>query len=322
LAIEMFATSFGPEVVEQKAPEDVEGLSPIGEAARVIAMKVWGVVFFFEHDFPKKNERPGDVGVVGRFPFTPYSEEGIPGLLSRDAFHETVLGGLWESLVAALAGSLDSHDLEPGTYRQLVVKDQPGERPHLARAGIVPHSGDDLDDRRVAKIQLLDEGDDAWSVLLPPGIPVSSLSRVTKERGVAHVARLLPVPVSGIPWEVRNKARLKDPINWRFFTWGRYVFGQSEHCSMAILDEDPNWRVAFKGDGDAMRAGSLDLARVRGFFELLGTGGGVGYIGDLIDPFRQGDPANFLFADPVPYHRFVTGGGWVPCDVGDNKVPV
>jgi hypothetical protein len=318
----MFATSFGPEVVEQKAPEDVEGLSPIGEAACVIAMKVRGVVFLFEHSFPKKNEWPGDVGVVGRLPFAPYSEEGIPGLLSRDAFHETVLGKLRESLVAAVAGSLDSHDLEPSTYRHPVVKDQLSECPHLAGAGIVPHSGDDLDDRRVTKIQLLDEGDDAGSVLLPPGIPISSFSKVTKERGVAHVARLLLVLVSGIPREVRNKAGLKDPINWRFFTWGRYVLGQSERCSMAILDEDPDRRVPLKGDSDVMQVGSLDSACVRGFFELLGTGDGVGYIGDLIDPFRQRDPVSFLFADPIPYHRFVTSGGWVPWDAGDNKVPV
>jgi hypothetical protein len=63
-------------------------------------------------------------------------------------------------LVAAFAGSLDSHDLEPGTHWQLVIEDQPGERTHLARAGIVPHSGNDLGDRRVSEIQLLDKGDD------------------------------------------------------------------------------------------------------------------------------------------------------------------
>jgi hypothetical protein len=44
--------SFGPEVVEQKVPEDVERLSPIGEAACVIAVEVRGVVFLFEHDLP------------------------------------------------------------------------------------------------------------------------------------------------------------------------------------------------------------------------------------------------------------------------------
>ncbi len=181
----MFTASFGPEIVEQKAPEDVERLSPIGEAARLIAVEVRGVVFLFQHGFTKKNERLGDVGAVGRLPFAPYVKEGIPGLLSRDAFHEVVLGRLRESLVAAFAGSLDSHGLEPGTHRQPVVEDQPGERPHLARAGIVPHSGNDLDDRRVVKVQLLDEGDDAGSVLLPPDILVSPLSRVSKERGVA-----------------------------------------------------------------------------------------------------------------------------------------
>ncbi len=91
---------------------------------------------------------------------------------------------------------------------------------------------------------------------------------------------------------------------------------------MAVLGENHDWRVPFKGDDGALRAGSLALARARGFFELLGAGGGVGYISDLIDPFRRGDPANFLFADPVPYHRFVTRSGWVPWDVGDNGVPI
>ncbi|CAK9857536.1 unnamed protein product [Sphagnum jensenii] len=195
----MFATSFRPEIVEQKAPEDVEGLSSIGEAAHMIAMKVWGVVFLFKYGFPRENERPGDVGAVGRFPFAPNTEEGIPSLLSRGAFHETVLNGLQESLVAALAGGQNSHDLELGTHRQPIVKDQPGKCPHLAWAGVVPHFGNDLDDRQVAKVQLLDECDDVGSVLLLPGVLVSPLSRVTKEGGIAHVARLLPVPVSKVP---------------------------------------------------------------------------------------------------------------------------
>ncbi len=46
----------GPEIVEQKAPENVERLSPVGEATRVIAMEVRGVVFFFKHRLPKENE--------------------------------------------------------------------------------------------------------------------------------------------------------------------------------------------------------------------------------------------------------------------------
>ncbi len=91
---------------------------------------------------------------------------------------------------------------------------------------------------------------------------------------------------------------------------------------MAILDKDPDQRVPLKRDGDAMRASSLDSAHVRGFFELLGASGGVGYISDLIDPFWRGDPVSFLFVDPIPYHWFVSSGGWVPWDAGDNKVPV
>ncbi len=199
LAVEVFATSLGPEVVEQEAPEDVEGLTSIGEAARVVDVEVQGVVFFFEDGLPKENKRPGDVEAVGRPPFVPNAEEGIPSLLSMGAFHETVLGRLRESLVAALAGGWNSHDLEPSTNRQPIVKDQPGKRPHLTWAGVVPHYGNDLGDRRVAEAQMLDKSDDAGSVLLPPCISVSPLSGVAKEGGVAHVARLLPVLVSGVP---------------------------------------------------------------------------------------------------------------------------
>ncbi len=199
LAVEMFATSLRPKVVEQEAPEDVKGLPTIGEVARVVAMKVRRVVFLFENGFPKENERSGDLKAVGRPPFVPNVEEGIPSLLSKGAFHETVLGGLQESLVAALAGGRNSHDLEPSAYRQSIVKDQPGKRPHFVWAGIVPHPGNDLGDRRVAEVQVLDESDDAGSVLLPPCISVSPLSRVAKEGGVTHVARLLPVPVSEVP---------------------------------------------------------------------------------------------------------------------------
>ncbi len=106
----------------------------------------------------------------------------------------------------------------------------------------------------------MDESDNAGSVLLPPGILVPSFNGVTKEGGVAHVAHLLPMPVSGIPREVRNETEFKDPINWRIFTWWEYVLGQFECCSMAFLGKDPDRHVPLKGDDSAMRAGSLDLA--------------------------------------------------------------
>ncbi len=42
LAVEVFATSLRPEVVDQEAPENVERLAMVSEAARVIAVEVRG----------------------------------------------------------------------------------------------------------------------------------------------------------------------------------------------------------------------------------------------------------------------------------------
>ncbi|CAK9226326.1 unnamed protein product [Sphagnum troendelagicum] len=116
----------------------------------------------------------------------------------------------------------------------------------------MPHPGNDLGDRRVAKVQMLDESDDVGSVLLPPCISISPLTRVVEEGGVAHVARLLPVQVTGIPRKVGDEAGLKDPIDWKSFPWGRDILGQYECCSMAFLSEHSNRLVPFKRDGDVM----------------------------------------------------------------------
>ncbi len=91
---------------------------------------------------------------------------------------------------------------------------------------------------------------------------------------------------------------------------------------MVILSENPERRVPLKGDDGVLRAGSLDSARAGGFFELLSVGGSVGYVSDLVDPFRQGGSASFLSANPIPYLRFVAESGWVPWDVGYNEAPV
>jgi len=92
LAVEVFATSFGPEIVEQEAPKDIEGLTTVGEIAHVIAVKVRGVVIFFEDGFPKEDEGPSDVEAVGRLPFVPNTVEGLLSLPSRGVIHEAVLG--------------------------------------------------------------------------------------------------------------------------------------------------------------------------------------------------------------------------------------
>jgi hypothetical protein len=48
----------------------------------------------------------------------------------------------------------------------------------------------------------------------------------------------------------------------------------------------------------------------------------VGYVGNLIDPFRRGDLAGFLFIDPVPYHWLASGSGRVPWDDGYDEALV
>ncbi len=149
-AIKMPSASFKPEIVEQKAPKNVERLSPIGEATRVVMMEVRGVVLLFEHGLPKENEGPGNGEAVGRLPFAPDVEECTPSLLGRGAFHEAVSGRFLEPLVATFAGGLNSHGLESGAHWQPIVEGQPGERSNLVGMRIVPHSGNDLCNRRVA----------------------------------------------------------------------------------------------------------------------------------------------------------------------------
>jgi hypothetical protein len=128
------------------------------------------------------------------------------------------LGRFLEPLVAAFVGGLNSHGLEPGAHRQPVVEGQLGERSNLAGTRIVPHSGNDLGNRRVVQIQVLDESDDAGRVMFFPGILLPSLGGVSKEGSVAHVARRLPMLVPQVPQEIRNESSLKNPIDWRFLT--------------------------------------------------------------------------------------------------------
>ncbi len=258
--VEVLAASLGPKIIEQEALKDVEGLTAVSESARVIAVKIRGVVIFFENGFPEEDEGPGDVEAVGRLPFVPNTVEGLPSLPSRGAIHEAVLGRFRESLVTALASGRDSHDLEPSTDRQPIVEDQPGECPHLAWTGVVPHPSNDLGDRRVSEVKKLNEGNDAGGVLLPPCISVSPLGRITKERGIANVARLLPVPVSGVPLELGDEAGLENPVDWGFFSWGGKVLGQFERCPMALLRKHSDQLVPFKRDDDVKRVGCLDSA--------------------------------------------------------------
>jgi hypothetical protein len=127
----MLAASFGPEVVEEKASENVKRLPPVRKTARVVSLKVRGVVFLFEDSFPEKDEGLGDGEAVGRLPFIPSATEGIPGLLGRGALHEAVLGRLRETLVTTFAGGLEPHGLEPRAHREPSVEGQPMRAPTL-----------------------------------------------------------------------------------------------------------------------------------------------------------------------------------------------
>ncbi|CAK9869248.1 unnamed protein product [Sphagnum jensenii] len=109
----MLAASLGPEVVEQEAPEDVKGLMSVGETARMVAVEVCRVIDLFENGLSEEDKRPGDLEAVWCPPIVPYPEECILSLLGRGALHEAMLGGFRESLITALAGGRDTHDLEP-----------------------------------------------------------------------------------------------------------------------------------------------------------------------------------------------------------------
>jgi hypothetical protein len=148
----MLATSFGPEVVEEKASENVKRLSFVGEAARVVLLKVRGVVFLFNDGFPEKDEGPGDGEAVRRLPFIPSATERIPGLLSGGALHEAMLSTLRETLVATFASGLEPHGLEPRAHREPSVEGQPDEGSHFAWAGVVPDPSNGLGGRGVSEV--------------------------------------------------------------------------------------------------------------------------------------------------------------------------
>ncbi len=174
----MLAASFGPEVVEKEASEDVERLSPVREAAGVVALEVRGVVLLFEDGFPQKDEGPGDGEAVGRLPFIPSTTESIPGLPGGRAIHEAMLGRLREVMVATFAGGLEPHDLEPRAHREPFVEGQLDEGSHFAWAGVVPDPSNDLDSRGVSEAQPLDEFDNPGGSVRFSGVLVVTHSRI------------------------------------------------------------------------------------------------------------------------------------------------
>ncbi len=214
----MLAASFGAEVVEEKTSENVKRLPSIGEAARVVSLKVRGVIFPFKDGFPEKDEGPGDGEAVGRLAFIPSVTEGIPSLLSGGALHEAVLSGLRETLVVTFASGLEPHGLEPRAHQEPSVEGQPDEGSHFAWVGVMSNPSNGLGGRGVSEVQPLNEFDDPGGSVQFSCVLVASLGGVTEERNVPHVARLLPVPVSRVPLEVGNKTGSEDPVEKGFLT--------------------------------------------------------------------------------------------------------
>ncbi len=108
----------------------------------------------------------------------------------------------------------------------------------------------------------MDEVDDPEGAVRFSGVLVAPLGGVTKERSVPHVARLLPVPISGVPLEVGNKPGSKDPVEQGFLTWEGEVLGQSKSCSMIVLSEHPDGFVSLQGDGDGVGSGGFNAIHV------------------------------------------------------------
>jgi hypothetical protein len=95
LIIKVFSISFRPEIVKDEASQNVEGLTGVGEAARVVREEAGRVVFKFQGDFTEENERPGRREVVVGFPFDPNAFVGFPSGLSPGAVEKVMLRGLF-----------------------------------------------------------------------------------------------------------------------------------------------------------------------------------------------------------------------------------
>ncbi len=178
----------------------------------MVALEVRGVVFLFEDGFPEQDEGPGDEDAIGSLPHFPSATEGIPGVLSGGAVEEEVLGRLEETLVAAFAGGLEPHGLEPSAHGEPFVEGQPDEGSHFAGTGVVLDPSNNLGGCRVAEAQTLDEVDNSGEGVWFPCVLVSSLGGVAEEGGDSHVMFLLPVPVTWIPIEIGDKTGSENPV--------------------------------------------------------------------------------------------------------------
>jgi hypothetical protein len=109
--------SFDLDVVEDEAPQNVQGLPWKSESARVVG-QVPGLVFLsFASLLAQEDEGPVDVELSRGFPFLPNSLEGFPSFKRFWAVEQTMLRRFFHVTVAGLAMGGDPHLLEPSAHR-------------------------------------------------------------------------------------------------------------------------------------------------------------------------------------------------------------
>jgi hypothetical protein len=107
----MLPASLCPKKVEDKTAKDVKRLSDVGEASYMVPLDSEKVIFSFEDNFTKQDERLGKNDVIGRSPFLPYVIEGLPSPFGEGTLKETMLRGFRGLLSANLARGEDPHAL-------------------------------------------------------------------------------------------------------------------------------------------------------------------------------------------------------------------
>ncbi|CAM6034215.1 unnamed protein product [Sphagnum compactum] len=135
MIIEVLSAPFRPDKVEDEAPEDVEWLAGISEAARVVRELARRIIFVFQDGFTDENEGPGDLKISVGFPFGPNTLISFPGGLSfrtvkAPGIDVASLGGVSEErrVPERLGGMPSPFPWVPGKVLNEAVFEDPEDR--------------------------------------------------------------------------------------------------------------------------------------------------------------------------------------------------
>ncbi|CAM6027382.1 unnamed protein product [Sphagnum balticum] len=157
LIVKVFSTSFRPDKIEDEASQDVEGLTGVNEATLVVREEARGVIFKLQDNFAEENERPGRRKVAVSFPFDLNPFVCFPSNLSLGAIEDAMLRGLFGARAAHFALRGNTHELEPGSNRKVLIKGEPDEGAHFFWAGVMPYSGNGLRGCGVPEVEATNE---------------------------------------------------------------------------------------------------------------------------------------------------------------------